>query len=634
MSQTQKTLVSLLITLLLFAGFCCFAFLGGFEYIEVKFYAPRMVRNKGETLEKIGQSFDRYTDSLLEKFAAYALLPENASYIEREASQEEVDKRGRAAGMLFEEVKGLEGIRIVENDSIHIHFSTYDSDIFQQSKEYLAWKDYTALNEIEFANLASSDNGEFASTAEKIIRRASLYFDSDGDRLIFSMPYFDKYTAWRGTIVFYVKAGDFTDELITQDLLPLNTKSKVVAPRNTEANLETPENVGIVFGMPYLAYQDRAFMVDSIEQKWAAAGKVENGNAERLVIVKGQEEESLMVLVTASSSKYCKAGWVCNENVFTFSELERAVILSCLFITLFLIVFTLFNLKHDDMVIISSRIRKFELSLFRQYLERKDTADWRALEKEFSLRRQDVNAEIISSLGKRGKKHRKEVNLFLDQSWSELMSAMSGGRRMAEVISSYKNENLEPKPEKELYSIDYDHSADREKEASLEEKPLVEKTSPVDEVPQSDAADEVEELEEVDELEEVPEAEAADDVEEIPEAEAADDVEEIPEAEAVEEVEELSQAEDVEGLEEVLDVEEYLPDAAVKDVTAAKDEKEASGQEKKVQEISAEEAAQAFDDVSPVPEKEEQPMSEQEKNELSSFETVSFNPLKGEEGKA
>ncbi|MBQ3649748.1 MAG: hypothetical protein II957_06060, partial [Treponema sp.] len=245
-----------------------------------------MVRNKGETLEKIGQSFDRYADALLEKFAAYALLPENATYIEREASQEEVNKRGRAAGMLFEEVKGLEGIRIVENDSIHIHFSTYDSDIFQQSKEYLAWKDYTALNEIEFANLASSDNGEFASTAEKIIRRASLYFD--------------KYTAWRGTIVFYVKAGDFTDELITQDLLPLNTKSKVVAPRNTEANLETPENVGIVFGMPYLAYQDRAFMVDSIEQKWAAAGKVENGNAERLVIVKGQEEESLMVLVTAS----------------------------------------------------------------------------------------------------------------------------------------------------------------------------------------------------------------------------------------------------------------------------------------------------------------------------------------------
>ncbi|MBR0475219.1 MAG: hypothetical protein IJJ66_00205, partial [Treponema sp.] len=324
--------------------------------------------------------------------------------------------------------------------------------------------------------------------------------------------------------------------------------------------------------------------------------------------------------------KYFKAGWVCNENVFTFSELERAVILSCLFITLFLIVFTLFNLKHDDMVIISSRIRKFELSLFRQYLERKDSADWRALEKEFSLRRQDVNSEIISSLGKRGKKHRKEVNLFLDQSWSELMSAMSGGRRMAEVISSYKNENLEPKPEKELYSIDYDHSADREKEASLEEKPFVEKPSRADEVPQSDAADEFEELEEVDELEEVPEAEAADDVEEIPEAEAVEEVEELSQAEDVEELEEVLDAEPVD---EDLEVEEYVPDVA------AKDEKEASGQEKKkVQEISAEEAAQAFDDVSPVPEKEEQPMSEQEKNELSSFETVSFNPLQGEEGKA
>lgn len=92
---------------------------------------------------------------------------------------------------------------------------------------------------------------------------------------------------------------------------------------------------------------------------------------------------------------------------------------------------------------------------------------------------------------------------------------------------------------------------------------------------------------------------------------------------------------DAEPVDEDLEVEEYVPDVAAKDVTAAKDEKEASGQEKKkVQEISAEEAAQAFDDVSPVPEKEEQPMSEQEKNELSSFETVSFNPLKGEEGKA
>ena len=651
MSQTQKTLVSLLITLLLFAGFCCFAFLGGFEYIEVKFYAPRMVRNKGETLEKIGQSFDRYADTLLDKFAAYALLPENATYIEREASQEEVDKRGRAAGMLFENVKGLEGIRIVENDSIHIHFSTYDSDIFQQSKDYLAWKDYTALNEIEFANLSSSDNGEFASTAEKIIRRSSLYFDSDGDRFIFSMPYFDKYTAWRGTILFYVKSGDFTDELISQDLLPLNTKSKVVAPRNTEANLETPENVGIVFGMPYLAYKDRAFMVDSIEQKWASGGKSDSGNAQRLVIVKGQEEESLMVLVTSSSSKFCKTGWVCNESVFTFSDLERAVILSCLFITLFLIVFTLFNLKHDDMVIISSRIRKFELSLFRQYLERKDTADWRALEKEFSLRRQDVNAEIISSLGKRGKKHRKEVNLFLDQSWSELMSAMSGGRRMAEVISSYKDENLDPKPYEEFPSIDSVRRVEKiEKIEKIENSPKPEVLTPEEKIPKPQEADDVEELEELDELEEVPEAEPVDEVEEIPEAEAAeavDAVEEIPEAEAVEEVEELEdapqaeeaeaveEAEDVseieeipeaEPLEEEVELEEFVPDAAKNDSSLQ--------EKKKVQEISAEEAAQEFDDVSPVPEKEEQPMSEQEKKDLSSFETVPFNPFNGEEEKS
>jgi len=538
-----------------------------------------MVRNKVETLEKIGESFDSYAESLLEKFAAYALLPENATYIEREASQEDVDKRGRAAGMLFESVKGLEGIRIVENDSIHIHFSTYDSDIFQQSKDYLAWKDYTSLNEIEFSNLASADNGEFASTAEKIIARASIYFDSDGDRFIFSMPYFDKYTAWRGTIVFYVKSGDFTDELISQDLLPLNTKSKVVAPRSSEANLETPQNVGIVFGMPYLAYKDRVFMVDSIEKKWSSAGKNETGSAQRLVIVKEKEAQDVMALVTAASSRYCKTGWVCSESVFTFSQLERVVILVCLFITIFLIVFTLFNLKHDDMVIISSRVRKFELSLFRQYLERKNTADWRALEKEFSLRRQDVNAEIIRSLGKRGKKHRKEVNLFLDQSWSELMSAMSGGRRMAEVISSYKDENKE------------------DDIGALEEVSKENKIQALEKIPRKDPVEELEEIPEAEELEEIPEAEDIEELEEIPEAEELEELEEIPEDQSSENL-------------------------------SLKDDSDSA--KVKFREISAEDAAKELDDISPVPEKKEKPMTEQEKKDLSSFETVTFNPFSGD----
>ncbi len=622
MSQTQKTFISLLITLLLFAGFCCFAFLGGFNYIEVKFYAPRIVRNKSETLEKIGKSFDQYADALLEKFAAFALLPENATYIEREVSQEDVDRRGRAAGQLFETVKGLEGIRIVESDSVHLHFSTYDSDIFQQSKDYLAWKDYTALNEIEFANLASSDNGDYASTAEKIIRRASLYFDGDGDRFVVSMPYFDKYTAWRGTIVFYVKAGDFTDELISKDLLPLNTKSKVIAPRNSEANLETPQNVGLVFGMPYLAYTDRAYMVDSIEKKWASYTKLEKGNAQRLVIVRDQEEQEVMVLVTESASKYCRTGCVCNESVFTFSELERAVILSCLFITLFLIVFTLFNLKHDDMVIISSRIRKFELSLFRQYLDRKNTADWRALEREFSLRRQDVNAEIISSLGRRGKKHRKEVNLFLDQSWSELMAAMTGGRRMAEVINSYHDGNpLEvEKPESSFAKLDVLSKPYSDDGKKLECSCSAEPVEDLEEVPDAEA-------EAVEELSEVAEAEPVEEVEEIGEAEPVEDLEEVAEAEAVEELSEVGEAEPVDELEEV-DTAEFLGQA--EEAAPAKDEDARKG---KVREIPEEEAAKEFDDLSPVPEKDEKPMSEEEKKELSSFEAVPFNPLTGGDSK-
>lgn len=602
MSSVQKTLLSLLITLLLFAGFCAFAFSGGFNYIEVKFYTPRMVHSRTQLLKKLGESYTNYADSLMQSFASFTLKPENSTYIEREASLEEVEKRGELAGKLFEEVPALEGIRIVENDGIHIHFSTYDGDILQQSEKYLAWKDYPDLNEINFSNITTSDNGEYASTSEKIIARSSVYFDSDGDRFVFSMPYFDKYTAWRGSIFFYVRAGDFTDEVISQNLLPLNTRSKVIAPRNTEANLETPSTIGIVFGMPYLAYKDRTFMVDRIEEKWGS-GKVSEGDAARLVVVKEKGDDEVMVLVSSAAFKYCRMGWICREEVFSFSELEKAVILICLFMTLFLLVFTLFNLRHDDMVVISSRIRKFELSLFRQYLDRKNSADWRALEKEVSLRKQDVNAEIIRSLGKRGKKHRKEVDLYLDQSWSELMSAMSGGRRMAEVIQSYKD------------------SADPALPASEPEVVKITQ-APLASVQQADDAEELEPLEEVSDAEELEPLEEASDAEELEPLEEADDVEEL------EDLEEIEDAQEVEELEELDEGENMEQD---KDVSADFGISSGNFEEKpsaaKKQEISAEDAPFEFNDISNAPGIHQKEMSESEKNKLSKFESYSFDPM-------
>ena len=79
------------------------------------------------------------------------------------------------------------------------------------------------------------------------------------------------------------------------------------------------------------------------------------------------------------------------------------------------------------MVVIQGRVRKFQKALLSEYVEGKSSGDWAALSHELNLRRQDVNDEIKKSLGKRGKKHSKELNNLLDESWKELFAAVSGG---------------------------------------------------------------------------------------------------------------------------------------------------------------------------------------------------------------
>ena len=204
--------------------------------------------------------------------------------------------------------------------------------------------------------------------------------------------------------------------------------------------------------------------------------------------------------------------------------LQLAYFLVCLFITLFLVVFLMFNLRHDDMVFIKRRIRKFQYELLKEYIERKDTTDWKTLAKGIASRRMDVNDEVKKSLGRRGKKHSEVVDAMLESSWQDIMSA----------FASASSRNMVPKQFES-------------RETLVEEIPSPVKASMPEKIPE---AEPVEAPEEIQELEEVEEAEPVEELEEVPEAEAVEELEEVEEAEPVEELEEVPEDEPVEIIEE------------------------------------------------------------------------------------
>ena len=610
MSSGQKSAISLALTLVVFVAVCALAFTGGFNYLEVKFYAPQKVSRITEMLEKTGKKYDSYIEKYQNVFAEFCLKNSTRTYIERELSEDEVKERGKNEGLLFESLSGLQGLRMISGDGIHLHYSSFPSDILLQDADFISYKNYTDLNETAYEYIATADNGVHADSVEKLIERSALYFDSEGDRLVFSFPYFDKHTAYRGSLLFYVYADDFTSQIINENLIPLGARSFVIAPESSGANIQNPSNAGLVFNMPSF---DKKTFISSIEGLWAMG---QNKGVSQLLSIRDEVLDDTFLLVSAKTSKYCMTGWVCLASSFVLSQMERFLMLFCLFISLFLLIFMLFNIKHDDMVVISERIRKFELRLFRQYLDRKNSTDWKALEKEISLRRQDINAEVIKSLGFRGRRHRKEVNLLLDQSWGELMSAMSGGRKMAAIIQSYQDDEKEETKEipaakavEEVKALDAIPEAEMAKVEEVEE---------LEEIPEEEA----EEAEEVEELEEIPEAEEVEDVEEleeIPEAEEVEDVEEleeIPEAEEVEDVEELEEIPEAEDVEDVEELEEIPEAEEIPEVEPV--------------EISEEEAIKYFND-GPEPSSAPTPsLSEESKKKLSDFETVDYNPLESE----
>ena len=530
MSSGPKIALSLLISVLIFAGCVFLSIAGGFKLIEVQFYQPRVIANANDRLSSIEKAYGEYSSNLDNEFRKFLSEKSVKTFIERAPEKEAMNERGKLSALLYQKISGLNGMRLIENDGIHIHFSTFGEDTLTETSSLISYKNYTDANKIPFTLLEASD-GE---------KQTKIYFDSIKNELVFSYPFYDNYTAYRGTFIFYVLGDDFTQYLIDRELVSLNARGTVCSPN------------GFVFNLPITG---RELLMKEIEQRWSR--KIQN--VEQLV---QSDTKSENIFIITQGNDRIKIGEIRTQDAFEFSDIEKLLLLICLFITLYLIIFLLFNIRHDDMVIVCRRLRKFQYELLKEYIDRKDSMDWKTLSKEIAHRKNDVNSEIKKSLGRRGKKHSKEVDELLEDLWTDVMSAMGGNVSVVrQVVSSNPIA---------VASTEKTAAADNIEE--LEELSDADEVEELEEIPDADDADEVEELEEipdadeVEELEEIPDADEVEELEEIPDADEVEELEEISDADEVEELEEIPDADEVEELEEIPDADELeeleeIPDA-------------------------------------------------------------------------
>ena len=595
LTSGQKFSVSLLISVVAFAVFSLLTLSGQFSFIEAKFYQPSVRHPIEQKINTLSEQEKQYTQILVDRFSSFAAEQSVLSYTQAKPSDQDVKQRSVVSAQLFSSAPYLLGIRIIDYSGKKIHFSTFAADKKKQDDKKVIYDDYNNI-------CTSSNEPKFSYINCLHDKKYSIYNDPIKKRVIYSIPFFGKDDKGgigeSAVLLFYCEPSDFVRYLYSKNLITLGEKESAEF-----MVLDDGYSSGFIFGLPYRNLDLAKSGIESLKN--AVLSKLENSaknsliNEEsiflsgsyRLVDKKDSTSESVedtkddtvstdgiasenSVLTSeygwilfsnwvklAPEQNYCFISFLYDDDIFSLGLGLRILLLILLFITVFLFVFLIFNMRHDDMVVIKDRIRRFQLAFISEYAGA-DGDKIKTLPDDIAARKESLSNEIRKSLGRRGKKHKEEVDKLLERTWQEILASFGGATSQvlplqnvkAAIDSAELRSILEDILGSGTLKIQASSVTQNSSPKQIEPEPVEEAEELADAEPMEDA-EELTDAEPVDDAEELTDAEPVEAAEELTDAEPVEDEEEVDNAESVEDAEELPDAEPVEDAEELTDAE-------------------------------------------------------------------------------
>lgn len=626
MSSGQKVALSFLAALICFAGFVFFAQTNLMSTIETKFYAQSKIAQRQEQLDRLSNSCNNYISNILKKIetdsSSYLNSPAVKSYANQNPSEKDEVTRRNLTSALFDTIEGLDGIRLIEGNGRNVHFSTYDTDVLKVDGLVKQYKNYPdlqeELGELESEMILTDSN----NPKHKII------FDSKQNRIIVSFPFYITEQTTFGSLVCYFNIYDFEQILVNSNILPLGESFDLLTD-------DDGTGYGFACGIPG---DGKADFTKAIINSWKiSSGKADGKNKgpENLI---SQSNGTKWVLLNSSNNTYFNVGWVFKANLFELPKELIYIIYVSVFVTLLLIFLLIFSLKKDYLIKVKQRIKKVQLGIINEYLENKQQIEWDQIARQLEYRKEELSLEIKKSVGGKNKKYEKIIDVYLEQSWSEIIniinsqnnnqkSGLSGAsieeirRVMEEVLQTAKlNVSVAPGAKTVVQNVEeVEEIEDAEEIEEVEAVDEVEALEDVEEIKDVDEIEDVEVLEEVDEIDDVDEIEEAEKIEEAEEIKDVDEIDEIEEIEDADEIEEVETVEDADGIEEAEKIEETEEKDEIEEAEEVEDADEideAEPVEETVQEVSGE------DDPVEIVEAASEEIEVIEENEADSVESL------------
>ena len=135
-------------------------------------------------------------------------------------SSQDIFDRTNLSGALLADSNGLVGIRIIDAGDTtasetddkgirKIHFSTFKEDILKQTDFQISYEQYGKQEQLLPVRYIASGDGD----APRVIT------DPERGVFVYSFPFYDAYTTWRGSAVFYVSASAAARYLFSKNMV-------------------------------------------------------------------------------------------------------------------------------------------------------------------------------------------------------------------------------------------------------------------------------------------------------------------------------------------------------------------------------------------------------------------------------
>ena len=519
--------------------------MGLMQHLETKFYSSAKISEKQQYVDKIAKSSESYISNILTKIetgdTAYLKQEAIKSYIEQNPSEKaEIDRRNLTT-KLIEDIPSLTGIRLIDINGRNIHYSSFEKDVLNQNGIKKQYKNYPDIqnefNELEISTILSDSN----------LPQRKILFDKKQNRLIISFPFFISNNVCFASLVCYFDLLMYEQFLVEKEIIPFGENLTLVDNENLFG--------GYVIGIPK---NNRSEFIKPILNNWT------NQQTNKTLPTMILESNALSwYLLNSSQNPYFNISSVYDNTTFEISKELEYLIYTCVFVTLLVIFFLFFSLFPDNFNTTKKRISKLQLSLIKEFLEKKDDVNWETVGKRLELKKQEFAKVIKKSFGKKSKRYLKQIDEYIDESWDQIITLLnvhtpqlsqqnvtsSEIRSMLEEVLKTTTLNVQ-NTNTQTSNVQY------ETIESLDD--IIDSAEEVSLIPQEKSAEE--ELDDfIDDTEELVEEteELLDEPELVEEAEEL-----LDEPELVEETEELlDEPELVEEAEELLDEPELIEDA-------------------------------------------------------------------------